>query len=183
MNKKVLRKIMLKRLKNQKEVLRLRKNKLIMRRLFALNEFRSAKTIMFYASFAGEVDTYKMIKEAIKKGKTVSLPFIGKNKKRLIPRAIKGLSHSLEEGPFSSPQPRLECSRPIAKKDLDFVVVPGLAFDHLGFRLGRGQGYYDRFLAGLSKNTYTTGVCFDFQIVSSLPHVSYDLTVKRVISA
>jgi len=174
---------MLKKLKNQKEVLRLKKSRMIMHKLFALKRFRSAKTVMFYASFAGEVDTYKMIKEAIKKGKVVGLPFIAENKKRLIPRAIKGLCNSLQESRFGSPQPRLDCSRSIPKKDLDFVVVPGLAFDRSGLRLGRGQGYYDRFLKNLSKNTYTAGVCFDFQIVSSLPHTSCDLPVERVISA
>lgn len=182
-DKQALRKTMLKILKNQKEVSRLKKSERIRQKLFALSEFKNAKMIMFYASFAGEVYTYKMIKEAIKKGKKVSLPFIVMDKKRLVPRAIKNTRGSLEKGPFGIPQPRLDCSQIVSKKDLDLVIVPGLAFSRLGFRLGRGLGFYDRFLKDLSNKTCTVGACFNFQIVSSVPHSSKDLTVKKVISA
>jgi len=183
MTKKTLRKIMLKRLKLQKEVERLKKSDIIKRKIFALNEFKKAKNIFLYASFNGEVQTDKMIKEALKEGKLVSLPFLVRKKKRLIPRAIKRLKGSLEPGPYTILQPRKDCSWVVAKKDLGLVIVPGLAFDHQGFRLGRGGGYYDRFLAHLPKKTHTIGVCFDFQLVSSVPRSPQDLPVQKVISA
>lgn len=174
---------MLNRLKNQKEVQRFKKSNIILRRLFALEKFKKAKTVLFYASFSGEVETHKMIKEALNKGKVVALPFISKNKKRMTARAIRNLSNSLARGPFGALQPRENRSRSIAKTKLDFVAVPGLAFDQKGCRLGRGKGFYDRFLSNLSLKSYTVGLCFDFQIVSSVPHSSKDLAVKQVISA
>lgn len=183
MTKAILRKIMLKRLKLQKEVARLKKSDKIKAKVFALKEFKKAKTIFLYASFNGEVQTHKMIKEVLKKGKRVCLPFVVKKKKRLIPRAIKDLKGSLEPGPYTILQPRKDCSWVVARKDLDFVIVPGLAFDHQGFRLGRGGGYYDRFLLHLPKKVHTIGVCFDFQLASSVPHSSFDLPVQKVISA
>jgi len=183
LNKESLRKKMLQGLKNQKEVTRLKKSLGIMRKLFALSEYRSAKTVMFYASFCGEVDTYRMIKESIKKGKVVALPVIAKDKKKLTPRVIKGLAGMLQTGALNAPAPKPGCSRRIALSKLDLVVVPGLAFDRCGNRLGRGGGFYDRFLAHLPKASFTTGICFAFQIVSSLCHSSKDLAVKKVISA
>ncbi|MEW6008313.1 MAG: 5-formyltetrahydrofolate cyclo-ligase [Candidatus Omnitrophota bacterium] len=182
MKKQTLRKIMRKRLKNQKEVYRRKKSGIIKNKLFKLNEFKKAKTVMLYASFDGEVDTFKMIKGAIKEGKTVILPAIAKRKKRLIPRAIETL-RDLEKGPFGILEPRKACSRVISKKNLDLVIVPGLAFDKENFRLGRGLGFYDRFLAGLPRKTQAIGLCFDFQIVSSVPRFSSDLPVSKVISA
>lgn len=101
----------------------------------------------------------------------------------MIARAIKSLKDSLEFGPYTIYQPKINCSRFVAKKDLDFIVVPGLAFDNKGFRLGRGGGFYDRFLAGLSEKSHTVGVCFNFQIVPSVPRTSKDLAVKQVVSA
>jgi 5-formyltetrahydrofolate cyclo-ligase len=183
MDKKTLRKIMLKRLDRHKEVDRLKKSDIIKRKLFALTEVKKAKKILFFASFRGEVDTYKMIEQAIKKGKAVCLPCLAKDKKRLIPRLIKKLKNSLEIGPLGIPQPKPDCSRVIAKKDLDCIVVPGLAFEPSGLRLGRGLGCYDRFLANIANKTRTIGVCFDFQVVSCLPSCSKDLAVQKLISA
>ncbi len=182
MKKQTLRKIMRKRLKNQKEAYRRKKSDIIKKELFKLNEFKKAKTVMLYASFDGEVDTFKMIKGAIKEGKVVVLPSIVKRKKRLIPRAIKTVD-ALEKGPFGILEPSKACSRVASKKNLDLVIVPGLAFDHANFRLGRGMGFYDRFLATLPKKAQAIGLCFDFQIVSSLPRSPSDLPVRKVISA
>jgi 5-formyltetrahydrofolate cyclo-ligase len=182
MDKQILRKIMRERLKTQKEVSRRKRSTAIKGRLFRLSEFKKAKTLMLYASFQGEVDTKSMIEGALKKGKQVALPFISKGTKRLIPRAITAQA-TLEKGPYGIMQPKKYCSRLIAKHNLDLVVVPGLAFDSSGVRLGRGKGYYDRFLASLPKKTHTVGVCFDFQLVSSVPHSPSDLPVQKLISA
>lgn len=181
MEKQTLRKIMRKRLKNQKEAYRRKKSDIIKKELFKLSEFKKAKTVMLYASFDGEVDTFKMIKGAIEEGKIVVLPSLAKGKKRLIPRVIKTIG-ALEKGPFGILEPSKACSR-VVEKNLDLVIVPGLAFDQANFRLGRGLGFYDRFLAGLPKHAQAIGLCFDFQIVSSVPRSPFDLPVKKVISA
>jgi 5-formyltetrahydrofolate cyclo-ligase len=67
-------------------------------------------------------------------------------------------------------------------KQLDLIVVPGLAFSAQGNRLGRGGGFYDRFLATLPQTTFKLGVCFEFQRVSSIPHEPHDVTMDAVVS-
>jgi 5-formyltetrahydrofolate cyclo-ligase len=65
---------------------------------------------------------------------------------------------------------------------LDLIVVPGLAFSAEGNRLGRGAGFYDRFLATVPQTTFKIGVCFEFQLVSSIPHEPHDVTMDAVVS-
>jgi 5-formyltetrahydrofolate cyclo-ligase len=67
-------------------------------------------------------------------------------------------------------------------KQLDLIVVPGLAFSAQGNRLGRGAGFYDRFLATVPQTTFKVGVCFEFQRVSSIPHEPHDVTMDAVVS-
>ena len=67
-------------------------------------------------------------------------------------------------------------------KDIDAVIVPGLAFDRLNNRLGRGAGYYDRFLSTLPKNVTTVGLAFDFQLTESLPTEAHDVRLQQVIA-
>ena len=67
-------------------------------------------------------------------------------------------------------------------KQLDLIVVPGLAFSAEGNRLGRGGGFYDRFLSTLPQATLKIGVCFEFQRVSSIPHEPHDVTMDAVVS-
>jgi 5-formyltetrahydrofolate cyclo-ligase len=68
-------------------------------------------------------------------------------------------------------------------KHLDLIVVPGLAFSAQGNRLGRGAGFYDRFLATVPQTTFKVGICFEFQRVSSIPHEPHDVTMDTVVSA
>ena len=70
----------------------------------------------------------------------------------------------------------------IPHEEIDLVIVPGVAFDMHGFRLGRGGGYYDRYLARFSRNTATIGVCFDIQFVEEIPTEPTDIAVHAVVS-
>jgi 5-formyltetrahydrofolate cyclo-ligase len=67
-------------------------------------------------------------------------------------------------------------------KQLDLIVVPGLAFSGQGNRLGRGAGFYDRFLATVPQTTFKVGVCFEFQRIPSIPHEPHDVTMDAVVS-
>ena len=112
--KSVIRKKILTLLRNQKEEERFSKSKVILEKLFALPEFRHAKTVMCYASFDGEVDTFPMMKQALKIGKKIVLPFIMKAKTRIIPRLIENLEDGLSPGPYGVPQPAEDYSQPVA---------------------------------------------------------------------
>ena len=70
-----------------------------------------------------------------------------------------------------------------AGDDIDLIVVPGVAFDKKNIRLGRGHGYYDRFLSGLPKRTKTIGLAFDFQVLEDLPQDPHDVPVSTIITA
>ena len=170
-------------LRNQKEDDRLKKSRVIQEKLFALPEFQRAKVILFYASFKGDVETFKMMEQAQQSGKQIALPRITQDKNNMIPSMVDNLNTDLNTGPYGIQQPKQESARDVALKDLDLVIVPGVAFDKDNNRLGRGAGYYDRFLRNCSAGTPTVGLAFDFQIVDRLPHQQeHDMPVALVIT-
>ena len=182
--KKKIREELIKRLRAYKEEERLKKSSVIGRKLFALKDFIEAKTILFYLSFDGEVDTQGMIKDSIKQGKRVAVPAIQKEHKKIIPSLVEELDSELKTGPYGVRHPKDEHLRPVALERLDLVIVPGLAFDEAGNRLGRGMGYYDRFLSQLPKHVPTIGLAFDFQIIPDFPPLeSHDFSVSKVLFA
>ena len=181
-SKEAIRKEILTLLRNQKEEERLAKSKVIGAKLFELPEYKRARTILFYASFDGEVETFSMMAQAKKDQKTVCLPVIIKTKKQIIPTIVEDLENGLEIGPYGIKTPK-ENSQSLQKEDLDLVVVPGVAFDRCNYRLGRGEGYYDRFLSCLPSKVSIVGLAFDFQIVESLPiHNELDIPVTQYLS-
>jgi 5-formyltetrahydrofolate cyclo-ligase len=138
---------------------------------------------MFYISKGGEVDTIPMIKEAIQRGKKVVVPITLSGEKELAVSLISGNERELEVGPWGIKQPKRAYIRPINLKNIDVVVVPGLAFDTKNNRLGRGGGYYDCFLKKLPESISTIGLAFDFQIVENLPTASHDTKVQTLLTS
>ncbi|HOY08596.1 MAG TPA: 5-formyltetrahydrofolate cyclo-ligase [Candidatus Omnitrophota bacterium] len=178
--KKEIRKQVLNDLRNQKEEERLRKSLVIQERLFALPEFFNSKTILFYVSFDGEVETSDMMKQAKNIGKTIGLPYIFKKTKQLIPVLIGNLEN-LEVGPYGIKQPSYDPELCLVPEEIDLCVVPGVAFDRARHRLGRGAGYYDRFLPTLPPRTHTIGLAFQFQVFDCLPTQDHDVPVSHLI--
>lgn len=176
-----LRKEMLKKLSNQKEEERKKKSRVIKSRLLNSVLFKKAKVVMFYVTFDGEVDTSEMIKEAGKAGKIVAVP-VCDNKRNTLRPVLMGLNERLKNGLYCVKEPARP--REIPEELIDLVVVPGLAFDERGMRLGRGMGFYDRFLKGLPPKACKIGLAFSFQLHKSIPHLkSLDVPVDRVIFA
>ena len=180
--KKAIRKHIGQYLKTQKEEDRLRKSLVILEKVFATPEFQASKTILFYASFDGEVETFEMMRRAQQLRKKIALPFILKEEKKIIPTLVDNLTEDLRPGPYGIRQPRLDKQNSIREDELDLLIIPGIAFDKSNRRLGRGAGYYDRFLANLSKDIPSFGLGFDFQIVDHLPHQEHDVPLSRVIN-
>ena len=158
------------------------KSSIIAGKFFRMPEFERAKTILFYASFGGEVETFDMIRQAQLLGKRIALPRIHPQN-TIKPVLISDLDCDLETGPYGIRQPHASNDRTILPGELDMVVVPGVAFDRFNNRLGRGGGYYDRFLGTLSDKVITVGLAFDFQIVDGFPpSASHDKPVFCVLS-
>lgn len=182
MDKRALRAEILNRLRTQKEEDRQYKSSLILEKLTQLTEFARARVILFYASFDGEVETFAMMRQAQELGKRIALPTIFSERDTLHPFFVNNLEEDLEHGPYGIQQPKSRGLEQAAQDALDLVVVPGVAFDRQNNRLGRGQGYYDRFLTDLPSYTATVGLAFDFQIVEHLPHQPHDIPVHQVIT-
>lgn len=180
MDKQALRAEILTRLRTQKEEDRQDKSSRIWERLIQLTDFECARTVLFYASFDGEVETIAMMKRAQELGKRIALPTILSKGEPFVPFFVNNLEEDLEDGPYGIRQPKYH-ETACARDDLDLVIVPGVAFDRRNNRLGRGQGYYDRFLRTLPSRIVTVGLAFDFQIVATLPHQPHDIPVQHVI--
>ena len=159
------------------------KSAIIKNKLFNEEEFKKEKVVMFYVSLQDEVDTLVMIDEALKAGKRIVVPVILKKEKKLIAGEIHNRLEDLESQHFGIYQPRQDRVKEVPLDDIDLVVVPGVAFDRNNIRLGRGHGYYDRFLSGLPKSTKTIGLAFDFQVLEYLPQDPHDVPVSTIITA
>ena len=171
------------KIKTYSELEKSEKSDIIKNKLFSEEEFKKAKVVMFYVSLKDEVSTFSMIDEAIKTGKKVCVPVILKEDKRLIAGEIKNREKDLERQHFGIYQPKSGKVKEVPLENIDLVVVPGIAFDRSNVRLGRGHGYYDRFLCALSGKTKTIGLAFDFQVVENLPKDSHDIPVWKTITA
>ena len=135
-------------------------------------------TIVAYYSLPDEVDTHSFIDELIAEGKTVYLPKVVSDEDMVLCRYTG--AESMKEGAFGIMEP--VGAQISADEAIDVVLVPGMAFDGDGNRLGRGKGYYDRFLKSLSHpRPQLIGVCFDFQKVEVVPTESTDVKVDVVV--
>lgn len=183
MDKQQIRQNMLNRLKQQDKNERFKKSTDIGTELFSAKEFKQAKMIMFYASLDYEVDTLPMIDNALKDGKLICLPLTFTKDRSLKPYKVTSIKEALIIGPYSIRQPRASLTDEVPINGIDLAIVPGIAFDRYGNRLGHGKGYYDRFLRRLPADVPSIGLAFDFQLTENLPLSSHDYPVTKVLSA
>ncbi len=177
--KESLRKRILKGRDREPEDLRRRKSRKIKKRLFSLKEFEKAQTILFYYSKGSEVETKEMMEEVLRKGKRVLLPKV--REREIYLGEIKDLEKDVEKGSFGILEPK-ETPKKATPKGIDLVILPGIAFDLKGKRIGYGLGYYDRFLKRFPKKVSLVALAYDFQIVNSLHGERHDRRVGKVIT-
>lgn len=140
--------------------------------------FKKAEYVAFYFGVAPEVETKFFLRGALK-GKKVYLPRVGP-KKSLALRRVFSLSGDLKKNAYNIMEPKAVCEKRPASQ-MDVIIVPGVAFDKNGGRLGRGGGYYDRLLKK-AKRVPKIGLCFREQLVKKVPMTAYDVKVDRVIT-
>lgn len=148
----------------------------IMNRLLGMPEVINAKTILLYYSLPDEVNTHQTVELLARQGKTVLLPKVidGENMEIRIYESPEDLT----EGSYGIMEPNGKLFTDYDK--IDTAVIPGMSFDADNNRLGRGKGYYDRFLKNIPQ-AYKIGVCFDFQKEQNIPHDEYDIKMDTVI--
>lgn len=146
----------------------------------AMEAFRQAATVMAYWPFRNEVDTSLLVRAALADGKRVVLPRTIKSERRLATHIITDVERDLRPGAYGIMEPLPDL--PEARADeIQFVVVPGLAFDRVGNRIGYGGGYYDRFLPQLQRAA-KVAVAFDLQMVHRVPAEARDRPVDYIVT-
>lgn len=154
------------------------KSQQIQGRLFNSTYYQSSRTIMTYVDFQNEVETRGIIRGAISEGKIIAVPLTGPNYS-LLPVKIESLD-DLEPGNKGILEPKKVDI--VDLKKLDLVLMPGVAFDRYGNRLGYGLAYYDRFLAQLLPSTMIVALAYSFQVVQTLPFEEHDKKVNLIIT-
>lgn len=157
------------------------KSKKIFHKLIAVSEFKKAKIVMFYVSKDNEVSTLQAIDHALKNKQTVCVPKIDAVNHLLHPVVIRDPSTDLKKGHFGVHEPVFDIGKLVPIHNIDLIIVPGIAFDMRGHRLGWGKGYYDRFLEKAEK-IHKIGLAFEFQVVPLLPKDKHDVPVDKVVT-
>jgi 5-formyltetrahydrofolate cyclo-ligase len=151
--------------------------KLAVARLSQLPEFERARTVIGYSAMRKELDPSALLTRAASLGKRVGLPRVEGDGLELHAYLA---DDALEEGAWGVLEP-LPSAPIIADAEVDLIVVPALALDAHGYRLGYGQAFYDRLLPRLGRAFYV-GVAYDFQLVAELPKQAHDVAVHCIVT-
>ena len=145
--------------------------------LFATEQYRQAKTIYGYLPYNQEVRTVPILEQALRDGKRVAVPKVYGDELRFI--YMEDLS-LVEKSGFGIPEPVAD--GPVALEEDALILMPGLAFDPMGNRMGYGGGYYDKYLQA-QPNHPTVALCYDFQMLQRLDTEEHDIPVDLVLWA
>ncbi len=161
MNKEKIRKdILQRRLSLSSEEIKNKSNQIFLN-LVKTTEFLNSQNIMFYVATRSEAQTEEMIKASLKMGKRIFVPII-------LPDCIL--------------EPKKEYRRLFPTENIELIILPGIAFDLTGNRIGRGLGYYDNFLKKVSPSTKLIALAFEMQIIEKVPAHRNDIPVHKIIT-
>ncbi|MGA2854718.1 MAG: 5-formyltetrahydrofolate cyclo-ligase [Verrucomicrobiota bacterium] len=142
-------------------------------------QLRSAHTILFFAPLADELDVWPLLEKFLAAGKICALPFFDASTQSYSARQVQNLASDISTGKFGIREPVANCPE-IPLEKFDLILVPGVAFDWNGNRLGRGRGFYDRLLKQVSG--LKCGVGYDFQLIGKIPMEPHDAKVNFVVT-
>ncbi len=155
----------------------------IIRRFWRLQAAREKGWLSSYVAFAGEIRTRPIIEEALCRGWRVAVPVVSPEPGgALLLSEVKDLEAELRKGRLGIWEPRASAIRPVMPQVIDCFVIPGIAFDRGGRRLGFGQGYYDRLLAGARPDAWRIGLAFSCQMADRIPSDPRDIRMHRVVT-
>lgn len=141
--------------------------------------WQKARTIFFYAPLTEELDIWPLLRDSLAAKKTAALPRFDSATGRYVACEITDLARDISNGQFGIREPGGHCIA-VPPNRLDLILVPGVAFDAHGRRLGRGKGFYDQLLA--SVHGTTCGVAFDEQIVGVVPIEPHDVHLNCILT-
>lgn len=182
MSKERIRKETLEKRKSMFSEELIEKSDFVTEKLLSTDLYRNANTIMAYIDFRNEVQTEKIIKTAIADGKRIVIPISIVETRQLLLSEIINYDTELESGAYGILEPKKEYIRETDAKLVDMVLIPGVAFDERGFRVGYGAGYYDRFLERVRDDASKIALAFELQIVDYAFEDSHDVPVDMIVT-
>jgi len=150
-------------------------------RILALPEFATARAVLLTFPFRSEWDTLPVFRAALAAGKAAAVPRVDVRTRMLELHSVCEPERDIGPGHRGVPEPGRHCPR-IDNAEIDFVLVPGVAFDAEGRRLGYGGGYYDRLLPLLNPRVVRVAGAFDLQIVERVPAAQHDVAIDAVVT-
>ncbi|GAB6095786.1 5-formyltetrahydrofolate cyclo-ligase [Desulfatiferula olefinivorans] len=166
---------------------RQKKQAAVEERLFDFANFMEAKIALLYLRRHCEVDTVSIIKRSLKKGKKIVLPLIDRENNRTTLFKIENLKEDLKAGANGMPEPDPDRCKAVPPEQIDIAIVPGLAFDEKGGRIGIVDNFYDKFIARLPMTTRKVAIAFEEQVINQVPadsrskYIDIIVTDKRTI--
>jgi len=166
---------------------RSKKSAAIMKQLFDFANFLESRIVLFYMSNNSEVDTEPMVRKALEIEKIVALPLIDPEKQEIVPFKVDNLERDVRPRYRGIREPIPQRCKQIPVQHINLAIIPGIAFDVRGGRIGYGTGFYDRFIPQLDITTRKVALSFECQIVLQIPMEPHDrytdiiITEKRII--
>lgn len=157
-------------------------SKNIFKKLKRTDEFINSKNIMFYVATRNEVQTENMIKKSLSMGKNIFIPIMINDCNNLISSLLIDFDNELEKNNQGILEPKEEFKRIFPPEKLDLIILPGVAFDCKGNRIGRGKGYYDRFLKKVKPSAAKIALAYEIQIVEKIPKDINDISIHKIIT-
>jgi len=180
MDKVLFRKMMIERRNQEKPIAVLEKSRLIERLLTHHTRYQQANNILFYVSYGNEVHTHHLIQQALENGRTIFVPISDVTTQTLHIAQLTSWD-DLAPGAYGILEPRKDKRRFVSLDQIDLIIVPAVAFDREGNRLGHGKGYYDWLISQIPK-AYSIGLAFGFQILEKIPIEPNDKAVDLIIT-
>ena len=179
MDKKELRKNILKMRDSMDEADRFSADETVLLKLLALKEYRD--TIFTFVIYSSEVYTKQLISESLRRGKRVLVPVVDNDKKEMILSELKR-AEALQTSDMGILEPSGENIRPVEPKIVDICITPGAVFDKRGYRIGYGGGFYDKMMPRFRSDAKKIGVGYDFQLVDEVPKEEHDQKIDMLIT-
>ena len=180
-DKATIRREAIKKRDNIPEEVKEVKDREILETVLSYPPFSDSDTVMLYASFKSEVNTFPIIEYALREGKQVVLPRVNREAKRLDLFIIDSLDN-LTRGYMGIMEPDPARANRADSENIDLIVLPGAAFDEKGGRIGYGGGYYDRLLGSIQCSPHLVALAYEEQIVEHVPMQEHDIKVHAIIT-
>jgi 5-formyltetrahydrofolate cyclo-ligase len=154
----------------------------VMSNVTSSSEYRDSKVIATYVAKNDEVKTEGIIRRSLAQGKRVLVPVSQPDSTNLIFSELHDYDRELAPGHFGVPEPVARYVRPVPLEEADLILVPLVAWDDRGFRLGYGKGYFDNALAGIGALSMTMGLGLESQRVGRIPEEAHDVPLGAVVT-